>query len=152
MHADPHSETRSGTFYVPRDEEFSEVKEASFITKTADSVLHALIPSLETSLLDSNLGFPLFSDIDQLYKEGITIPKLKNQGLLRRVLPRLVKAVSEAKDDIVKFDSPAMFQSKKKPSHPHLHSCLSHIRTEVFLNLQGTSFLGFGIRNSHAKL
>ena len=125
MHADPHSETRSGTFYVPRDEEFSEVKEASFVTKTADSVLHALIPSLETSLLDSNLGFPLFSDIDQLYKEGITIPKLKNQGLLRRVLPRLVKAVSEAKDDIVKFDSPAMFQSKKKPSHPHLHSSLS---------------------------
>ncbi|RVX12797.1 Linoleate 13S-lipoxygenase 2-1, chloroplastic [Vitis vinifera] len=112
---DPHSETRSGTFYVPRDEEFSEVKEASFITKTADSVLHALIPSLETSLLDSNLGFPLFSDIDQLYKEGITIPKLKNQGLLRRVLPRLVKAVSEAKDDIVKFDSPAMFQMDWPP-------------------------------------
>ncbi|XP_034687619.1 linoleate 13S-lipoxygenase 2-1, chloroplastic-like [Vitis riparia] len=110
---DPRSETRSGTFYVPRDEEFSEVKEASFITKAADSVLHALIPSLETSLLDSNLGFPLFSDIDQLYKEGITIPKLKNQGLLRRVLPRLVKAVSEAKDDVVKFDSPAMFQSDK---------------------------------------
>ena len=108
--ADPQTETRSVSFYVPRDEEFSEVKRASFITKTADSVLHALIPSLQTSLIDSNLGFPLFSDIDDLYYQGIAIPKLKNQGLLQRV----VKAVSDAKEDLIKFDTPAMFDSKKE--------------------------------------
>ena len=120
IHADPLSETRSGSFYVPRDEEFSDVKEAAFITKIVETVLHALIPSLETALLDSDLGFPLFSNIDQLYYEGIPIPKLKNAGLLQRILPRIVKALSDAKDLILKFETPAMFQSKKKPSHPHM--------------------------------
>ena len=151
MYADPLSETRTGTFYVPRDEEFSEVKENSFITKTAESVLDALLPSLKAVLLDDpGLGFQHFSDIDQLYNQGMPIPKVKNQGPLQSIVLRLVKAIEDA-DDVVKFETPAMFHSKKKPSHPHLSSCLSHTRTEAFLNLQRTSSLGFGMRNSHAK-
>ena len=141
MHADPLSETRSGSFYVPRDEEFSDVKEASFITKTVDSVLHALKPSLETSLLDSNLGFPLFSDIDQLYYQGITIPKLKNPGLLQLILPRLVKAVSDAKDRLLKFETPSMFLSKKKPSHT---SSLLYHKLKYFCICRGQVFLATG--------
>ena len=151
MYADPLSETRTGTFYVPRDEEFSEVKQNSFITKTAESVLDALLPSLKAVLLDDpGLGFQHFSDIDQLYNQGMSIPKVKNQGPLQSIVLRLVKAIEDA-DDVVKFETPAMFHSKKKPSHPHLSSCLPHIRTEAFLNLQRTSSLGFGMRNSHAK-
>lgn len=98
---------------MPRDEVFSEVKQASFITKTADSVLHALIPSLQTYLIDSNLGFPLFSEIDDLFYQGIHIPDhLQNQGLLQSAVPRLVKAISDTKDDIINFTAPAMFLSK----------------------------------------
>ncbi|RVX12804.1 Linoleate 13S-lipoxygenase 2-1, chloroplastic [Vitis vinifera] len=78
---DPLSETRTGTFYVPRDEEFSEVKQNSFITKTAESVLDALLPSLKAVLLDD--------------------PVL-----------RLVKAIEDA-DDVVKFETPAMFHKDK---------------------------------------
>ncbi|WP_411023989.1 lipoxygenase family protein, partial [Salmonella sp. s58724] len=53
---DPCSETRSSSVYVPRDEEFSEVKNATFSVKTVYSVLHAVVPSLETALLDPDLG------------------------------------------------------------------------------------------------
>ena len=42
MHGDPHLERGSDNFYVPRDEEFSEEKEMSFVTKTAYSVQELL--------------------------------------------------------------------------------------------------------------
>ncbi|WJZ88545.1 hypothetical protein VitviT2T_007831 [Vitis vinifera] len=110
---DPLSETRTGTFYVPRDEEFSEVKQNSFITKTAESVLDALLPSLKAVLLDDpGLGFQHFSDIDQLYNQGMPIPKVKNQGPLQSIVLRLVKAIEDA-DDVVKFETPAMFHKDK---------------------------------------
>ncbi|THG16231.1 hypothetical protein TEA_010521 [Camellia sinensis var. sinensis] len=47
---DPMSESRSSTVYVPRDEAFSDVKELTFSAKAVYSVLHALVPSLETAI------------------------------------------------------------------------------------------------------
>nr|POE44786.1 linoleate 13s-lipoxygenase 2-1, chloroplastic [Quercus suber] len=57
----PLSEQRSSSVYVPRDEAFSEVKQLTFSAKTLKSVMHALLPQLEISLLDPHLGFPHFT-------------------------------------------------------------------------------------------
>ncbi|KAF5735752.1 linoleate 13S-lipoxygenase 2-1 chloroplastic-like [Tripterygium wilfordii] len=98
-------ETRSLQFYVPRDEEFAEVKQLTFSAKTLYSALHALLPSLESVLIDSNLGFLLFSDIDQLFSEGVSLPPLQKPGFLQ-ALPRLLKTISEKSDVFLNFETP----------------------------------------------
>ncbi|KAL2470489.1 Lipoxygenase 4 [Abeliophyllum distichum] len=46
---DPLSESRSVSVYVPRDDSFSEVKQMSFSAKMFWSLLHALLPRIESS-------------------------------------------------------------------------------------------------------
>ncbi|KAI5600269.1 hypothetical protein BDE02_01G014900 [Populus trichocarpa] len=104
--SDPLTETRSSSFYVPRDEEFSEVKMGTFSAKTLKSVLHALVPSLSTAIVDSELGFPFFSSIDALFNEGINLPPLKKQGFWKDLLPNLFRAITDGTKDVLKFETP----------------------------------------------
>lgn len=106
---DPNSESRSNTVYVPRDEQFSDIKQAQFGLKTVYSVLHAVVPSLETALIDSELGFPYFTAIDSLFNEGVNCPGLQQHGFLQDVLPRLIRAVSDLEDNVLRFELPKMF-------------------------------------------
>ncbi|TKY67437.1 Linoleate 13S-lipoxygenase 2-1 [Spatholobus suberectus] len=104
---DPLSEKKSSSVYVPRDECFSEVKQLTFSTKTVYSALHALVPALSTAIVDKNLGFPVFSAIDDLFDEGLSLPPLKGKGLLRNILPRLVRFIKDIEEDILRFEPPA---------------------------------------------
>ncbi|TXG73179.1 hypothetical protein EZV62_001758 [Acer yangbiense] len=110
---DPSSETRSSLFYVPRDEEFSEVKTLTFSAKTVYSVLHALLPSLETAIVDSDLGFPYFTAIDSLFNEGINMPPLTKQGFWKTLIPRLIKAVRDTGEDVLRFEPPETIERDK---------------------------------------
>ncbi|KAG6632538.1 hypothetical protein CIPAW_13G165600 [Carya illinoinensis] len=116
---DPLSEKRSSSVYVPRDENFSEVKQLTFSAKAVYSVLHALLPSLETAVLDSDLGFPYFTAIDSLFNEGVNLPTPKtaeHKGLLSKlssILPRLVRAISETQDDVLRFETPETMDRDK---------------------------------------
>ncbi|KAL3718680.1 hypothetical protein ACJRO7_003751 [Eucalyptus globulus] len=103
---DPESESRSGTIYVPRDEEFSTIKELTFSAKTLYSVVHALVPSLETAIVNTDLGFPFFTSIDELFNEGVNLPPLQKQGFFKDLLPRLVKAVTDVAEDVLRFETP----------------------------------------------
>ncbi|KAJ9558916.1 hypothetical protein OSB04_013530 [Centaurea solstitialis] len=111
--SDPLSETRSNDVYVPRDEAFSEVKNLSFSGKTVYSVLHAVVPSLETALLDKDLGFPYFTAIDSLYNEGVNLPQIDSKGPLGSVLPRILKAVEDVQNNILLFETPEMVDRDK---------------------------------------
>lgn len=98
---------RPGDEYVPRDEAFSEVKDASFKVKTARSVLHSLIPQLE-AIIDKSASFPDFKDIAQLYDEGVVIPK---QEGFSSIFPRIIKAVENLKEgaeELLLFEPPAL--------------------------------------------
>ncbi|KAK3199096.1 hypothetical protein Dsin_022511 [Dipteronia sinensis] len=66
----PSSETRSSLFYVPRDEDFSEVRERTFSTKAA------LLPSFEAAAEGSDLGFRYFTAVDSLFNEGDNLPNI----------------------------------------------------------------------------
>ncbi|WCJ18985.1 lipoxygenase 2 [Euphorbia peplus] len=101
---DPLSESRSIENYVPRDETFSEIKEASFIGKTVKSVLHSLLPQIAIRLLDKTLGFPYFNAIDSLFQEGVPLPKGTKLG----IVPRLVKTVKDSGEDVLRFETPEM--------------------------------------------
>ncbi|KAK8582115.1 hypothetical protein V6N12_072311 [Hibiscus sabdariffa] len=102
--SDPESETRSNIFYVPRDESFSEVKQLTFSAKTMYSVFHAVIPSLQSAIVDKDLGFPYFTAIDQLFNQGIHLPTLDGQNLWRSILPRLLKLISDT--NALRFETP----------------------------------------------
>ncbi|CAK9146784.1 unnamed protein product [Ilex paraguariensis] len=109
---DPLSESRASNVYVPRDEAFSEVKSATFAAKTVYSVLHALVPSLETTVLDPELGFPYFTAIDSLFNEGVELPEIETQGFLS-VIPRLVTFVSGLGKNVLRFETPEMVDRDK---------------------------------------
>ncbi|XP_043691676.1 linoleate 13S-lipoxygenase 2-1, chloroplastic-like [Telopea speciosissima] len=111
---DPLSEKRSLEAYVPRDEAFSEVKQLNFSTKTVKSVAHAVLPSLETALLNAELGFPYFTKIDSLFNEGLALPKPKDQGwFFSRLLPRLVKSLDSKGDEVLLFEVPETINRDK---------------------------------------
>jgi lipoxygenase len=112
---DPSSEKRSSSVYVPRDESFSEVKQITFSVNTVYSVLHALIPSLETAIIDTDLGFPTFTAIDLLFNEGVKLHSLKNQNtqFLRTLLPTLLKAFSYLRKNVLQFETPNTMDSEK---------------------------------------
>lgn len=97
--------------YVPRDETFSQIKQLTFQAKTLYSGLHALVPSLQTALVDSTLGFPYFRAIDSLFDDGLKLPPTEDQGLLKNILPRLVKTLTDA-DDALQFEIPETMDSK----------------------------------------
>ncbi|XP_044478598.1 linoleate 13S-lipoxygenase 2-1, chloroplastic-like [Mangifera indica] len=104
---DPRSEKlATGTIYVPRDEAFSDIKELTFSAKTLYSALHALIPAIQTAIVDTNLGFPYFTAIDNLFNEGIQLPPLTKQGFWKTLIPRLVKAIEDTSEDVLRFETP----------------------------------------------
>jgi lipoxygenase len=109
---DPLSESRSASMYVPRDEAFSEIKSVTFSAKTVFSVLHSVIPSLETAIVDSELGFPYFTKIDSLYNEGVDLP-LRYEPSLKNILPRIVKGVTDSRRTLLRFETPEMLDRDK---------------------------------------
>ncbi|KAK1696254.1 hypothetical protein QYE76_012951 [Lolium multiflorum] len=111
---DPESEARAGDVYVPRDEAFSEEKNTQFALKTLQSVLHAAVPAVQSTLIDSNQGFPSFFVIDKLFEDGVQLPRAEELGFLRSAVPRLLELLRDGPgDQILLFDTPANVQKDK---------------------------------------
>ncbi|WCJ18984.1 Lipoxygenase 2 chloroplastic [Euphorbia peplus] len=105
----PLSETRtSDDIYVPRDERFSPLKEAAFGVNALKNVLHALVPTIESTLVDKDRGFPYFTAIDTLFNQGIPLTE-ETTLQLEELLPRSVKAVKGTQDKVLLFETPEMF-------------------------------------------
>lgn len=92
------------------------MKQLTFSAKTLRSVLHALVPSIGTAIVDTNLGFPYFTAIDSLFSEGMKLPKQEGLNFFRTIIPRLVKAISEGTEDVLLFETPEMITSNFLPS------------------------------------
>ena len=116
---DPLFEKRGSNIYIPRDEAFSEAKQVAFSAKTVRSTLHMVIPTLEAAIIDEDLGFPNFTAVDSLFNEGVKLPSLKNdnKGFLKTLLPRLVKAITNTTDNVLRFEAPESMDSEKTNSY-----------------------------------
>lgn len=111
---DPESEARAGDVYVPRDEAFSEEKNLQFSLKTLQSVLHAAVPAVQSTLIDRNQGFPSFFVIDKLFEDGVQLPRADQLGFLRSAVPRLLELLRDGPGDkLLLFDTPANVQKDK---------------------------------------
>ncbi|KAJ4829048.1 hypothetical protein Tsubulata_046651 [Turnera subulata] len=110
---DPYSEYRGGNWYVPRDEEFSEVKQSTYSAKTVyTGILAVLVPFLSGVLVDPNPdpdpGFPCFATIDSLYNRSINVndvPPLKDKAFWRRILSNFFKAITDT-TEVLRFNAP----------------------------------------------
>ncbi|CAN0902047.1 Linoleate 13S-lipoxygenase 2-1, chloroplastic [Linum grandiflorum] len=108
---DSKSENRSGgEFYVPRDEEFSEVKDQCFNRNTFSSVLRAVVPAVETLLIDPDLGFPHFAAIDKLFDQGLDLPPRAADAPWTDILPRLIRTTAERSNDMLQFELPTTME------------------------------------------
>ncbi|KAD2249708.1 hypothetical protein E3N88_41549 [Mikania micrantha] len=105
---EPWSESRTILpVYVPRDEDFSEIKQVTFGATALYSVLHAVIPTLESILTDTQMGFSSFKDIASLYDEGVDMLQSSGDGFLS-ALPRLVKSIANTKKSVLQFETPRL--------------------------------------------
>ncbi|GAB4856083.1 hypothetical protein Ancab_024723 [Ancistrocladus abbreviatus] len=57
-----------------------------------------------------SLGFPYFTAIESLYNEGVNLPPLNKKFSLKDVLPRLIKTITDTEDDVLKFETLALFE------------------------------------------
>ncbi|KAI7731547.1 hypothetical protein M8C21_022303 [Ambrosia artemisiifolia] len=102
---DPLTESRTtDSFYVPCDEDFSQIKEIYFNARTLFALLHGVIPTLKAIFTDKDKGFPLFTSINKLYNEGVNIPPPDKD--VEGALPRLIKKAIDAANAILKFETP----------------------------------------------
>ncbi|XP_076948119.1 lipoxygenase 2, chloroplastic-like [Bidens hawaiensis] len=104
---DPLTETKTLLpFYVPSDEDFSEIKSVQFGAKTLYSALHGVLPTLDSFFTDKDKGFALFTHIDLLYNQGVNVPP--QNGGIAEALPGLVK-LKDAADiakTVIQFETP----------------------------------------------
>jgi len=61
-------------------------------------------------IVDKNLGFPVFSEIDALFDEGLPLPSRNVK--ISNLLPRLVSYIKDKGEDILRFNPPATMESK----------------------------------------
>lgn len=74
---------------MPRDEDFSDLKQITFAISVLDNVLHALVPSLEATIVDTNLGFESFKEILDLFNKGMELSGLENKDDIAQQMPEL---------------------------------------------------------------
>ncbi|KAF8117909.1 hypothetical protein N665_0008s0247 [Sinapis alba] len=107
---DPSTENREGEFYVPRDEEFSTTKGTAFTGKAILAALPSVFTQLECAIVDPKSPFPHFKSIEDLFDVGINLPK--DAGLLP-MIPKLIKVMAEAQDDLLQFDPPILLNKDR---------------------------------------
>ncbi|KAM7528887.1 hypothetical protein LguiB_032297 [Lonicera macranthoides] len=118
---DPSSESRSDEIYLPRDEEFSDVKSQSFQLSKLFAIAHAILPSfVEMSSTDKE--FPYFTKIDTLFAEGINL-KVKTKLDLRDILPSFIKKIVNAGEYLFRFEIPKLMARDRFSWHRDEEFC-----------------------------
>ncbi|KAM0065252.1 putative linoleate 13S-lipoxygenase [Helianthus debilis subsp. tardiflorus] len=107
--SDPLSESRSTEVYVPRDEAFSEVEKGTFNLKTVFLALATATASLKNR--EDDKQFSDFTNIEFLFKIGVELPNLNDNGRLQEMLPRLFKYSENTKKNVLRFETPATIKS-----------------------------------------
>lgn len=115
LFSDPLSEItveKPNTVYVPRDETFEETKQATFSAGALKALFHNLVPSLVAALSSSDNPFQCFTEIDQLYKDGVMLKDdVQNFAFDKLLLPTMMKKVVNASERLLKYEPPAIIQS-----------------------------------------
>ncbi|KAK1604205.1 hypothetical protein QYE76_027878 [Lolium multiflorum] len=105
---DPKTEKRSSPVYVPRDEQFSDVKGDDFSAATMQSLLHSILPAI-APLLNNSKSFSDFSDIDALYRDGMPL-RVDGANSFNNVISRVVRKIKDTTEHVLRFEVPKMLE------------------------------------------
>ncbi|XP_078154302.1 linoleate 13S-lipoxygenase 2-1, chloroplastic-like [Carex rostrata] len=115
---DKDSEKRKGDFYVPRDESFSDVKQACFQGNTIRSFVQHYVPIFKTgiglrdeAIDDRKQRFPYFTAIETLYDEGVRLEQ-PQKGVLN-LIPRIIKKIKDSTEMVLLFETPELIDRDK---------------------------------------
>lgn len=114
MFLDPFSESRvekPHPVYVPRDEDFEEIKQNTFATGRLKAALHNLVPSIAVALSRSDIPFTCFSDIDKLYSDGIILNNDEDRRLWKP-FNSAVEKVLTVSQRLLRYEVPAIIKSE----------------------------------------
>ncbi|KAG8365931.1 hypothetical protein BUALT_Bualt17G0023300 [Buddleja alternifolia] len=111
---DPFTETRiekPHPIYVPRDEQFEEVKQNTFSAGRLKSLFHNLIPRIAATLSNSDIPFTNFFDIDKLYNDGILLNDEEQiKSNMKGFMAHVMNSVFTVGDKLLKFDVPEIIK------------------------------------------
>ncbi|KAJ9691918.1 hypothetical protein PVL29_011163 [Vitis rotundifolia] len=99
--------------YVPRDEQFEEVKQDTFSDMRTKGVLHNLIPGLKASMLADKQDFKLFADIDSLYKDDSKVGLHDEQLKKLPLPPKVIDTIQESSQGIFRYNTPKILTRDK---------------------------------------
>ncbi|XP_051122412.1 lipoxygenase 6, chloroplastic [Andrographis paniculata] len=112
--SDPDTETRiekPHPVYVPRDETFEEIKQSTFSAGKLKALLHNLIPLIAATLSSSDVPFTTFSDIDNLYNDGVQLKEEETEGVQKnQFLANVLNKILNIGENILKYDVPAIIK------------------------------------------
>jgi lipoxygenase len=112
--SDPFSETRiekPHPVYVPRDENFEEIKQNTFSAGRMKAMLHNLIPSIAATMSSSDISFKCFSDIDKLYNDGLLLKDDEHKDIIENLLlGKMMKKVMSIGQTLFKYETPAIIK------------------------------------------
>lgn len=109
--SDPRAESRvekPHPVYVPRDEDFEEIKQNTFSSGALKALFHNLIPALKAAFSSSDSHFECFSDIDRLYKDGVMLKGEEHKFTERLMLPSMLKGLMSMGERLMKYDVPSI--------------------------------------------
>ncbi|KAK3418913.1 hypothetical protein EUGRSUZ_H04662 [Eucalyptus grandis] len=110
MRTDPLCESRiekPRPVYVPRDENFEEIKQNTFAAGRLKALLHNLVPQIAASLSSSDIPFKCFSDIDKLYNDGLLLKdEERNEATATLALANLTREVLTVGKRLLKYEIP----------------------------------------------
>ncbi|GAB4850033.1 hypothetical protein Ancab_029331 [Ancistrocladus abbreviatus] len=95
--------------YVPRDENFEELKAGTFSFSQLKAMLHNLLPSLTTNIFAKH-DFTSFHHIDSLFSQGLLL-KLKSHD--QNKSPKVVSKIQAISQALLKFDTPMIISKDK---------------------------------------
>ena len=88
---DPKSESRlpllNLNIYVPRDEQFGQLKMADFLTYAFKGVVRVVLPVLQAIAGATPIEFNSFEDVLKLYEGGLPVPPNPLLEELRQLVP-----------------------------------------------------------------
>jgi hypothetical protein len=118
---DPKTEKRSSPVYVPRDEQFSDVKGDDFSAATMQSLLHSILPTI-APLLNNSKSFSDFPDIDALYRDGMPL-RVDGANSFNNVISRVVRKIKDTTEHVLRFEVPKMLESEHRRPCLHRNGC-----------------------------
>lgn len=111
---DPLSESRvekPHPVYVPRDETFEEMKQATFSAGRLKALFHNLIPAIASTLSSSDISFKCFSEIDKLYNDGVFLKEEDHKDVVDNLsLGKMMQQFMSVGQRLLKYETPAIIK------------------------------------------